>query len=187
MNNFSKTLMSALVVLFVGMQTALAEGQLVSTTPQIVQKGSITVAGTQKDYKMSAPYSEIFQQWNAGLNTVKSVPGNKNNPYYTGLSQAKSWTQFTYIAGVEVSGTDGLPANVVTMEVPAKQYAKFTYKGDLQSYGAASDAILDKHIKTAKLKWDQKAPIIEEFKTASFTPGNINSANNVIDVYVPLK
>lgn len=168
-------------------QSVFAEGQLVSTTPTIVQKGSITIAGNTASYKMNDSYTEIFKQWNSNINSLKGLSNQKQTGYYTGITQVKSWTKYDYIAGVEVSSAEQLPANMTATVVPATKYAKFTYKGDLKTYEKVSGDILDKYIKEAKLKWDQKKPIIEEFKTAQFTPANLTSTNNIVEVYVPLQ
>lgn len=167
-------------------QSVLAQGQLVSTTPTIVQKGQITVTGPSKDYGMSAKYTDVFKQWQSALNNVKNLPNKKNNNVVTGVTQIKSWTKYGYVSGVETSGGSA-PANMVSVVVPAGKYAKFTYKGDLNTYEKVSEDIVEKHVKAAKLKWNQKLPLLEEFKVTQFTPGSLSSANQVIDVYVPLK
>lgn len=167
-------------------QTAFAQGKLVSTTPTIVQKGQITVTGSAKDYGMSAKYADVFKQWASSLNNLKTLPNKKNSNVVTGVTQIKSWTKYGYTTGIETAGGQA-PANMVTITIPANKYAKFTYKGDLTTYDKVSGDIVEKHIKAAKLNWDQKAPMLEEFKLTSFSPGNLSSASNEIDVYVPLK
>ncbi|MEW5822600.1 MAG: effector binding domain-containing protein [Cyanobacteriota bacterium] len=183
---FVRNFLSFLIVFaFILLPTAI--GQVVSTTPKVVDKGSITVVGVSKNYGMSTKSKPLFDQWTSFLNQATSISNQNKKNEYLGISIPKSWTKFDYITGVSVSSAGSIPAGLTSTVVPAQKYALFTFKGSLNAYEKETDNMLGKYLKESKLKWNQEAPLIEVFKSGAFTPENMQSSTNEIDLYVPLK
>ena len=183
-----KILLLLVLVAFVLVPNAIAQtGQMVSTQPQIVNKAAMKVVGLSSDYGMTNCYDGLMSQWSTFPSKASSISSPKNKTTYIGLSIPRSWTKFSYVTGMEVTDSSSVPAGMVAEDVAANKYAKFVYKGDLKQYQKESDLIFDKYLKDAKLKYNSKAPVIEIITASNFTPGNKSAANNVIEVYVPIK
>ena len=93
---------------------------------KIVERGAFTVVGLK--YRGKNENNEIPQLWRVlGLRTgeIENLADN-TAAYGISANMDKESSEFDYIAGFEVSSTEGLPEGMVAFEVPGGRYAVFT-------------------------------------------------------------
>lgn len=94
--------------------------------PKIVTKPAFSVVGLK--YRGKSEQNEIPQLWGALMPRVGEIKNITNQGVCYGLGDNfdESSGEFDYVAGFEVSSTEGLPAGMVHWDVPETRYAVFT-------------------------------------------------------------
>jgi AraC family transcriptional regulator len=95
-------------------------------TPRIESRKALLVAGSQRHYTPEN-VSEIPSQWQSL--PFGRIPGQVGHAAY-GIcyNEVEGGSDFDYLAGVEVSALDRLPAEFARITIPAGKYAIFPHR-----------------------------------------------------------
>lgn len=91
-------------------------------------------------------------------------------------------TGFSYMAGIEVSEAENIPAGMVAKTVPASKYAVFTHVGSLDKLKDTYDYILQTWLKESG--YELTGSSCFELYDERFNP---SSDDSEIDLYMPVK
>jgi AraC family transcriptional regulator len=152
---------------------------------KIVTKETFKIIGLR--YYGENKNQEIQQLWNVFLPRLESIKSRINQSVSYGICYPvegeNNDAAFEYIAAVEVSDFDDLPAEMVGRTIPAQKYAVFTHKGPvdkiLETYQAIYAVWQPKS--GCQLK---KAPDFEYYDER-FNPDNPEVSE--LDIYIPVK
>jgi AraC family transcriptional regulator len=89
---------------------------------------------------------------------------------------------FSYMACVEVSDTDRIPAGMVDKTIPAAKYAVFTHRGSLDKLGDTYSYIYQTWLKDSGCQLS--GSLCFELYDERFDPAG---ANSELDIYLPVK
>ena len=104
-------------------------------------RAEFKLAGVRESFHVANAPHHIGEIW-AKLNQLAPLPGQTADAAYgVWCSMDKSKGLGEYMAGAEVSGFDGLPADVGRMIVPAARYAVFKHDGPVAEAGGVWQGI----------------------------------------------
>lgn len=110
--------------------------------PRIVQGAPMIIAGVAERYGHSGA-AGIASQWQRLVPHLGSLPQQVGQATYGVMSdQRDGGASFQYLAGVEVSTTEGLPKDFSVVRVPAQTYGVFQHKGHVSTTQKTMDAIM---------------------------------------------
>ncbi len=110
----------------------------VSTEPEIYEQPRMTLVGLRTVfYSVDSEKNNIGAQlpplWQAFLPRLQDVAhGVPDRCYGVVRQESEDSDRLEYHAAIEVSQVDALPQGMVSLEVPAAAYAKFTHRGPAQ-------------------------------------------------------
>nr|WP_235376796.1 GyrI-like domain-containing protein [Pseudomonas putida] len=142
---------------------------------------AFTVAGLGERYSQ-ATLQQIPTLWQRFEQHIGRVPGQVGGETYGVCCNGDGKGNFDYIAGVEVQGTDLLPADFRHVELKARRYAVFEHHGSLDNLKATFQAI-----------WQDWVPVsgetvanVPEFERygRDFNPSDSHS---VMEIWLPLE
>ncbi|WP_229678959.1 AraC family transcriptional regulator [Silvimonas amylolytica] len=90
--------------------------------------------------------------------------------------------QFDYVAGVQVTSKDHLPKDFVTVAIPARRYAVFTWRGHISAIHTLCNTIWNKWLPESGER-HAKAPDFEKYGQ-SFDPA---TGNGGFEIWVPVE
>jgi AraC family transcriptional regulator len=95
-------------------------------TPRVEDRETLLIAGSQRHYSLEN-VGEIPTQWQSL--SFGRIPGQVGHAAY-GIcyNAAEGGSDFDYLAGVEVSTLDGLPAEFARISIAARKYAIFAHR-----------------------------------------------------------
>jgi AraC family transcriptional regulator len=148
--------------------------------PRFVDGKSFIVAGLAErfTYENRPGIPALWQRFVAYLG---HVPGQVGHVTY-GIMHGDDETGFDYMAGVEVSRMDGLPAELTRMRLEARRYVVFTHKGHISTIAATMQAIWSRGLAEAGIELDQ-APGFERYGETFDSQTGVGG----VEVWLPAK
>ena len=164
----------------------------ISMKPVIKEIEEIKIIGMEKTTTLKTSYIDIPKLWEEFCKRLCEIENIKNDKAFYevrkpdlnfDMNDFTETTEFTEIAGIEVSDVTNVPDGMVNIVIPDGKYAVFTHKGfakDLrQTYEYIWGTWLPNSDYEADLKYDFEL-YGERFKG----PDNKESE---IDIYIPVK
>lgn len=157
--------------------------------PKIVKKDGFNIVGMK--YFGNNANDEIKDMWG---DFVKRMPEIKNvdekagccSYGYCATTDATA-REFEYVAALPVKSTDEVPEGMVVKEIPAKEYAVFTYSGGLEK-GELLQFYNDIYQKWLPQSGYQMDGFFNfEYYDKKFNPENPSSPDSEFYIYVPVK
>lgn len=111
--------------------------QNISLTPEIHPQNKMLLVGLKtKFYSVDSDKNNIGDKlpplWGAFLDRMHEVENTVSGVCYGVIQQANPVTeQLDYYAAIEVARIDSIPEKMVSIEIPAARYARFTHKGEV--------------------------------------------------------
>ncbi|MEN6370874.1 MAG: GyrI-like domain-containing protein [Armatimonadota bacterium] len=156
--------------------------------PKIVSRNEIKLAGIQ--YIGSNQNGEIPRLWDEQfLPRMNELENVVNGDVCYGLCECMckgeckcgQGADFYYIAAMEVSNFDEIPAGMATKTVPAAKYAVFTHKGPVSKLHETFQKIYTEWIPASGVE------IAGNYNFEYYGECFDNSENSLMDIYVPVK
>jgi AraC family transcriptional regulator len=113
--------------------------QNISLEPEIVNQKPMSLVGLKTNfYSVDSEKNNIGKKlpplWNAFLGRMGEIENAVSGICYGVVRQIKDNTdQLEYYAAVEVDKIESVPKNMVSIDIPASNYAKFTHRGEVKS------------------------------------------------------
>lgn len=156
----------------------------ISMEPKIVQNESFYVIGLE--YYGANKNGEIPAMWEEFISRIGEIPNQVNSSSTYGVcSPVEEMTddsEFSYIAGVEVSSIKEIPQGMTGKNVPANQYAVFTHKGSTELLGQTYEYIFGTWLPNSGYE-PVLAPDFELYDER-FDP---SSEDSEMFIYIPIK
>jgi AraC family transcriptional regulator len=163
----------------------MPEAKMQPVTPRIESRGALLIAGSQRHYT-DANVNDIPLQWQSL--PFGRIPGQVGRTAYGVCSNvAQGACDFDYLAGVEVTGFAGLPAEFARMSVPAQRYAIFTHRDHVSKLKNTIETIVKTWLPTAlELLASPRSgePGMIEYYGEDFNP---QTGMGTVEVWFPLK
>jgi len=141
---------------------------------------AMTVAGLSARYNMEN-IEGISEQWERFMPHIGNVPGQVGNDCY-GVCRGYDENSFEYIASVEVSGTEDLPDEFISVAIPEKTYAVFSHRDHISEIGKTHYTIWNKWMPESGRELAH-TPSFEKYDER-FDP---ETGTGVVEIWVPLK
>jgi AraC family transcriptional regulator len=152
--------------------------------PIFIKKGIMTIVGMQ--YRGRNENKEIPKLWSRFVPRVTEIKnvlnGSISYGYETYTEDSKESGEFTYIAGIEVACRDIVPQGMVTIEIPANQYAVFPISAIIEDVPQTIKRIYSKLL--FELKLEPCDTYDFELFDETFTPNDYASKYYL---YIPIK
>lgn len=155
--------------------------------PRIVKKETFKLVGlelitTPKENQDKQTIGQLWKQFNPICSTI---PNRISPDAAIGLcrhidTSFDENTNFSYIAGVEVSGFEAIPEGLATRIVPEGTYAVFTHKGPVSELAKTYNYIYSEWLPSSQ--YELAAHDDFEYYDSRFN----NSENSEMDIYIPL-
>jgi AraC family transcriptional regulator len=141
----------------------------------------MTFAGLAKRFDMKSK-SEIPALWASMDPYWGRIPGQVGRLGYGVVYDAMTdGVHFTYLAGVQVSSPEGLPAELSHVELPARRYAVFSHPDHLSTLPETLNAIYRRWLPTSGFT---AANGMLEVYGESFNPETLPGG---IELWIPLE
>jgi AraC family transcriptional regulator len=153
--------------------------------PRIKSEKALRIAGLRQHYTAET-MKNIFELWLRFGSHIGNVPGQVGRVVYGLCFNALSLEGIDYLAGVEVSGSSGLPRGFVFATIPAQEYAVFSHCEHVSKLRETLDAI-DKWLPGSGLEvacGAAEAPNFFERYSEEFDP---RTGMGGMEVWVPIK
>jgi AraC family transcriptional regulator len=158
------------------------ESLIVELNPPRFETGrTLLVAGLGERYSFETNHG-IPLQWQRFMPYIGNIPGQVGNVTYGVCCNSDGAGNFEYIAGVEVSNFDELPAELRRVRIPAQRYAVFTHRDHISTMRATVYTIWNKWLPTLGHEVAD-APDFERYD-ARFDP---RSGTGEVEIWLPLK
>ena len=145
--------------------------------PRFENGKELLIGGLQQTY-MFVSRSNIPSQWSRFASYLGRIPGQVGQVAY-GVCSEKVGGGFEYISGVELSKTDGLPAELTTLRMAPSRYAVFVHEGQVADIPKTMDTICKQWLPESGLK-AAAAPCFEKY-AEQFNP------MAGIEIWIPLQ
>jgi len=150
-------------------------------SPKFENGHELLIAGMNQSY-MFVSRVHIPSQWQRFMPQVGRIPGRVGQTTYGVCSTFRSDGGFEYLSGVEVSQTDGIPADFSTVKLPGQRYAVFTHSDHVSSIAKTIDTIWNKWFPESGLK-HVEAPCFERY-TEAFNP---QTGMGGMEIWIPIQ
>ncbi|MBP2651041.1 MAG: Transcription activator effector binding (Modular protein) [Firmicutes bacterium] len=126
---------------------------------------------------------KLWSQFALRVNEIKNIINASNSYGYETYSEASKATgNFTYVAGVEVAGQAVVPPGMVSIKIPANQYAAFSISAILEDVPKTIKRIYSKLLLELNLEPGDGYDF--QFFDETFIPNDYDSKHYL---YIPLK
>jgi len=149
--------------------------------PRFENGKTLLIAGISERYSYET-CQRIPLQWQRFAPHIGHVPGQVGSTAYGVCSNMDDAGNIEYLAGVEVSSFDGLPAELSRIRIPARRYAVFRHCGHISAIRGTFHAIWSKWLPESGHE-AADAPDFERY-TGAFDP---DSGAGTVEIWVPLK
>ena len=162
--------------------------QSISLTPKIYTQKSMLLVGLKTCfYSIDSEKNNIAEKlpplWDAFLKQMDEIKNIVPGVCYGVVQQTKDQSaQLEYYAAVEVAALKTLPQNMVSIEVPASIYAKFTHRGEVKNINNTVNYIYSSWLLQSGMRHTYGADL--EFYGADYHPV---SDESVIHYAIPIK
>ncbi len=158
------------------------ESLIVKLDPPRFEAGrTLLVAGLGERYSFETNHG-IPLQWQRFMPYMGNVPGQVGHVTYGVCCNSDSAGNFEYIAGVEVSSFDDLPAEFSRVRIPAQRYAVFTHRDHISAMRGTVYTIWNQWLPASGCQVAD-APDFERYDDR-FDP---QSGTGEVEIWLPLK
>jgi AraC family transcriptional regulator len=159
------------------------EATTATTVPSRFESGSaLILAGIRENYTFENR-TEIPKLWNRFGPRIDTVPDKAGNDAYGVLISTPDGKGFDYMAAVAVSGTENLPTDLTTREIPAQKYAIFPHPGHVSTLCETIDGIFQKWLPQSGQELTVNPDFFEKYGPG-FDPA---TGSGDMEVWVPVK
>ena len=162
--------------------------QNISLEPEIYNQSKLLLVGLKTCfYSVDSEKNNIAEKlpplWSDFLSRKNEIENITSSIAYGVVQQTKENTdQLEYFAAVEVSTLGTLPQNMVSVEIPASRYAKFTHRGEVKSINNTVNYIYSSWLLQSGMRHTYGADL--EFYGAEYHPV---SDKSIIHYAIPVK
>jgi AraC family transcriptional regulator len=149
--------------------------------PRIETGRALLIAGLGQRYRFETNQG-IPQQWETFAPHIGHVPGQVGNVAYGVCINADGAGNFEYVAGVEVTSFDDVPAEFSRVRIPAQRYAVFSHREHVSRLRATCYAIWNTWLPASRHA-HADAPDFERYDER-FDP---RTGNGVVEIWVPIQ
>lgn len=149
--------------------------------PRFEAGRTLLVAGLGERYSFETNHG-IPLQWQRFMPYMGNVPGQVGHVTYGVCCNSDSAGNFEYIAGVEVSSFDDLPAEFSRVRIPAQRYAVFTHRDHISAMRGTVYTIWNQWLPASGCQVAD-APDFERYDDR-FDP---QSGTGEVEIWLPLK
>ena len=148
--------------------------QNISLEPEIYHQKKMLLVGLRTCfYSVDSEKNNIAEKlpalWDGFLSCLAGIENVVPGVCYGVVKQTSEQTdQLEYYAAVEVSKLETLPENMVSLEVPASTYAKFTHKGKVKNINDTVNYIYSSWLLQSGMRHTYSADL--EFYGATYHP-----------------
>jgi AraC family transcriptional regulator len=170
-------------------QLPLSEGMLslkslgAYVEPFIVERERFIIAGLE--YRGQNTNYEVPKLWNIFSKYMGSIPNRINDSVCYGFEdyeESPPMGNFRYLAGVEVSAEDNLPAETAIRKVPGSKYGVFPIKAIIETVPKSISEIYSTHIPNSGLRIRENYDF--EYYDCDFKS---NRDNSLLYLYIPIE
>jgi AraC family transcriptional regulator len=155
---------------------------IVTLDPPRFETGrTLLVAGLGERYRFETNHG-IPLQWQRFMPYIGNVPGQVGYVAYGVCCNSDGAGNFEYIAGVEVSSFDEVPAELRRVRIPARRYAVFTHRDHISGMRGTVYTIWNKWLPNSGHEVAD-APDFERYDE-KFDP---KSGTGEVEIWLPLK
>ena len=160
----------------------------VSLEPEIFDQKKMLLVGLKTCfYSADSEKNNIAEKlpplWEAFLSRMEEIDNTVPGMCYGVVQQTQANTDLLeYHAAIEVSDIKTLPQNLVSIEIPANTYAKFTHKGNVKNIDNTVNYAYSSWLLNSGMRHTNGADL--EFYGADFNPV---SENSVMHYAIPVK
>jgi AraC family transcriptional regulator len=161
---------------------ALTREYAMTTTlnpPRIEEGRLLAIAGLGERYSFET-LGGIPSLWQRFVPYLGHIAGQTGNVTY-GVVQNAGDDGCDYIAGVEVTSFDGLPAEFGRVRLPERRYAVFEHRGHISGIRATWEAIFRSGLPSSGLE-KADAPDFERYDER-FDP---HTGNGIVEIWIPV-
>lgn len=155
----------------------------ISLTPEIVHQGAMKVVG------IATPYDDgdlsLPKLWSAFRPYRDNIPNRVGTDFfgiYENYEESDDNTTFVYICAAQVENFDDVPDGLITRELTAQTYARFTHTGPLANLENTLRYIWGSWLPKSEYEYAEKPDF--ELLPASF---NDADPNNKVYLNIPIK
>lgn len=149
--------------------------------PRIVEEQSLLIAGLGERFNRSGSQA-IAALWQRFVPYIGRVPGQVGWETFGLCWNPDENGSFEYVAGVQVSRFDELPAEFRRLSLPPRRYAVFLHQGHISSIHETFAAIFQRWLPASGLE-AADAPEFERY-SGDFNP---MAGTGQVEVWLPLK
>src|SRR5229473_4899807 len=153
--------------------------------PRFENAEALRIAGLREHFPLET-MKNIPELWQRFGPHIGNIPGQVGRVAYGLCFNALSPNGIDYLAGVEVSSTQGLPGEFSVAAIPAQKYAVFSHREHVSKLRETLDAI-DKWLPGSGLEvacGDAEAPNFFERYSEEFDP---RTGMGGMEVWMPIK
>ncbi len=143
---------------------------------------SIVIAGLQEWYTFEN-MNHIPALWARFAPRIGTLPEQMGEATYGVIISAPDGKGIDYTAGVEVSDAAPLPADFVSMKIPAQRYAVFAHPGNVSSLCETVDAVFHKWLASS----GHELTLSPDFFELYGEKYNPETGTGDIEIWVPVK
>lgn len=154
----------------------------VSMAPEIVNQAAMKIVGVANQYDdgdLSLP--KLWSGFHPYKDQIKHRVGTNFFGIYENYEESDDGTKFTYICAAQVESFDHVPPGMITREIEAQTYAKFTHIGPLENLEETLRYIWGSWLPKSDYEYANKPDF--ELLPASFNPAD---PNNKIYLHIPI-
>ena len=149
--------------------------------PRFETGRTLLIAGLGERYRFETCQGIPFQ-WQRFTPYIGNVPGQVGDVAYGVCCNSDGTGNFEYIAGVEVSSFDEVPAELRRVRIPAQRYAVFTHRDHISAIRGTWHTIWNQWLPNSGYQFAD-APDFERYD-AEFDP---QSGTGKVEIWLPLK
>jgi len=147
-----------------------------------IEKGELLLVGGFAERITYDNVASIPQLWQKLAPHIGHLP-NEIPGYTYGAKLNSDNDGFEYLAGVALSGFEGLPQDFRTERIPAQTYAVFTHRGHISTIRETMKAIWNDYLPQSGLTLVD-APEFERYDSGSFYP---RTGNGDVEIFIPIQ
>jgi len=148
--------------------------------PRFEDSAAMLIAGLRGHFTPNTA-SQLSTQWLRFIPHIGNVAGQIGRIAY-GVCFLSS-DGFDYLSGVQVSSSNGLPADFDVVSIPAQRYAVFAHHGHVSKLSETCDAIEHEWLPRAGYQHPENSPNFFERYGEGFNP---QTGTGDIEIWVPV-
>jgi AraC family transcriptional regulator len=151
--------------------------------PRFETRSAMLLAGLAEIYAHEATQAipSLWQRFNQHFG---HIPGQSGNVAYGVCTQVDGNSEgFRYMSAVEITGTDDLPEDFVTVKLPQQRYAVFTHRGHISGISATVHQIFGEWLPQSGHRHAGTPDMMERYDDR-FDP---RTGMGVTEIWIPLK